>query len=221
MTTPTPNPRKGIFDAVRLAKADAFRGPNGGSRVAKLDAVLDELGIEREAPTPTPAPAGEPVVTNNNGQRQLSKAGTDLIHSFESCAKSIGNGHFKAYPDPGSRDGKPWTIGWGSTGFDIGPNTIWSQAECDARFVRDVAKVAKEVSDFIGSTPTTQNQFDALVSFHYNTGRIAKATLGKLHKAGNYAGAAAEFGKWIYNDGKVLNGLVRRRKAEADLYSKK
>ena len=37
-----------------------------------------------------------------------------------------------AYPDPLS-GGDPYTIGWGSTGDDIGPGTVWTQAEADAR----------------------------------------------------------------------------------------
>jgi GH24 family phage-related lysozyme (muramidase) len=62
------------------------------------------------------------------------------------------------------------------------------------------------------------NQFDALVSFHYNTGAIATATLTKKHITGDHAGAAHEFGKWIYNDGKPMNGLKARRAEEAALY---
>lgn len=134
------------------------------------------------------------------------------MHRFEGC-------RLKAYPDPGSADGKPWTIGWGSTGSDIGPGTVWTQAQADERFERDIVKYAEEVSKAIGNAPTTQNQFDALTSFHYNTGAIHKATLTKKHIAGDYAGAALEFGKWIFNDRKVMQGLVNRRRAESELYA--
>ena len=74
------------------------------------------------------------------------------------------------------------------------------------------------MSKALGDAPTTQHQFDALVSFHYNTGAIATATLTKKHKAGDFDGAKAEFGRWIKNDGKVMKGLIRRRNAEAELY---
>ena len=73
----------------------------------------------------------------------------------------------------------------------------------------------------LGDCPTSQHQFDALVSFHYNTGAIARATLTKLHKAGDHAGAAAEFGKWVNAGGRRLAGLVRRREAEAALYHRR
>ena len=57
-----------------------------------------------------------------------------------------------------------------------------------------------------------------MVSFHYNTGAIARASLTRYHVAGRYNDAAAEFGKWINAAGKRLPGLVRRRAAEAKLY---
>ncbi|MFD1958028.1 lysozyme [Novosphingobium panipatense] len=66
--------------------------------------------------------------------------------------------------------------------------------------------------------PTSANQFDALVSFHYNTGAIRRSTLGALHKAGRFAEARAEFGRWIHNNGKPMKGLQNRRREEAELY---
>lgn len=151
-------------------------------------------------------------------KRSVSPTGVALIHGFESCARALPDGRFAAYPDPGSRDGMPWTIGWGSTGEGIGAGTVWTQAECDARFAQDLQRHASEVARALGAAPTSQAQFDALVSFHYNTGAIGRAALTRKHSAGNYAGAKAEFAKWIYNDGRRLPGLVRRRAAEAALY---
>lgn len=151
--------------------------------------------------------------------RTIGKAGIALIQAFEGCEELQPDGRFKAYPDPGSGD-EPWTIGWGSTGPDVRPGVSWTQAECDARFERDIQKYADAVSRAIGDTLTSQNMFDALVSFHYNTGAIGKATLTKLHNARDYAGAQREFAKWNKAAGHVMNGLIRRRKAEADLYGR-
>jgi len=159
-------------------------------------------------------------ITVNAPKHWLGKAGETLIHSFEGCAKKRPDGLFEAYPDPGSSDGHPWTIGWGSTGSDVSPGTVWTQEQCDARFLSDIERYVQDVRNAIGDAPTTANQFDALVSFHYNTGAIASATLTKKHKAGDYAGAIREFAKWNKNDGKVMPGLTRRRRAEADLYAK-
>ena len=149
----------------------------------------------------------------------LGKAGEALIKQFEGCAKKRPDGKFEAYPDPGT-GGDPWTIGWGSTGKDIRKGLIWTQAECDARFNRHIQEFVRDVNTAIAGAPTTQNQFDALVSFHYNTGAIFKATLTKLHKAGKFAEAAAEFLKWNRAGGKPMAGLTRRRQAESDLYKK-
>jgi GH24 family phage-related lysozyme (muramidase) len=149
----------------------------------------------------------------------LGKAGVDLIKSFEGCAKKRPDGKFEAYPDPGT-GGDPWTIGWGTTGKDIKPGLVWTQAQCDERFDRHVQQFARDVLTALGGAPVTQNQFDALVSFHYNTGAIFKATLTKLHKAGKYAEAANEFRKWNRAGGRVMAGLTRRRAAEEALYRK-
>lgn len=190
--------RKPVFDAVRVLLGRSFRQ----SEVAALDRAIDQAMGEHPA------------------ARGLGPDGAALIKRWEGCAKLRSDGRFEAYPDHGSVDGHPWTIGWGSTEPDVGPGTVWTQAECDARFDLDLTRYAAEVSRAIGTAPTTQHQFDALVSFHYNTGAIAKATLTRHHVAGDHAAAQAEFGKWVHNDGKVLRGLVRRRAEEAELYGR-
>jgi lysozyme len=152
--------------------------------------------------------------------RAVGRAGKALIEKWEGCARRRADGGYEAYPDPGSADGKPWTIGWGATGQGIGPGTVWTQAQCDARLDKDLIRFADAVAKAIGDAPTTQNQFDALVSFHYNTGAIARATLTKLHKRGDHAGAAREFGKWVNASGKPMAGLVKRRAEEAALYAR-
>lgn len=142
-----------------------------------------------------------------------------LIQQFEGCARKQSDGSYIAYPDPGT-GGDPWTIGWGSTGPDIKPGVVWTQAQCDERFDGDVTKFAAQVSNAIGTAATNQNQFDAMVSFAYNVGigNLTSSTLLKKHKAGDYPGAQAEFAKWNKAGGKVLQGLVNRRAAEAARY---
>lgn len=204
--------RKPIFDAVRAMLGRGFTQ----AEVDQLDAACDQAEGSIAASKKTVPAAAAP----STGGRAIGDAGFKLIQSFEGCEKDRPDGRFQAYPDPGSADGHPWTIGWGSTGSDVKPGTIWTQAECDARFRKDIQRYADQVSKAIGTAKTSQNQFDALVSFHYNTGAIGTATLTKKHKAGDYAGAKAEFAKWNKNAGKVMKGLVRRRAAEAELYAK-
>ena len=150
--------------------------------------------------------------------RRIGAQGIALIKRFEGCAKRRADGQIEAYPDPGT-GGDPRTIGWGATGAGIGPGTLWTQEQCDARFERDLAAYAAAVDRALGDVPTAQAQFDALVSFHYNTGAIARATLTRKHKGGDFEGARREFARWNRAGGRVLRGLVRRRAAEAKLYS--
>ena len=159
----------------------------------------------------------------NEQPRAIGPRGLALIKRFEGCARMRGDGLIEAYPDPGT-GAEPWTIGWGATGADrfsggrIRAGTVWTQGQCDARLAEDLVRYAAEVARAIGSAPTTHGQFDALVSFHYNTGAIARATLTRKHIARDYAGAAAEFARWNKAGGRVLRGLDRRRAAEAALY---
>lgn len=141
------------------------------------------------------------------------------IMKFEGCAKKRPDGRYDAYPDPGS-GGDPWTIGWGSTGPDIKPGTIWTQAQADTRFAADLAKFATKVDTLLGGTATTQAQFDGMVSLAYNIGdaAFAKSTLLKRHKLGDYGGAAAQFAAWNRAGGKVMTGLTKRRAAEMKIY---
>lgn len=151
------------------------------------------------------------------GARIVSTVGVELIQRFEGCARKLPDGRFAAYPDPGT-GGAPWTIGWGATGPNIGPGTVWSQTQCDTRLIEDIARHASDVDRVLGDAATKQAQFDALASFHYNTGAIGRATLTKRHKAGRLEDARNEFPRWNRAGGRVLKGLVRRRAAEAELY---
>ena len=165
-----------------------------------------------------------PPVTHPAPMRTSAK-GLALIKSFESCARAIGNGRFEAYPDPApGNNGLPVTIGWGSTrdfqGRPIKLGTVWTQEQCDRKKAEDMADFERDVRAILGDTPTTQGQFDALVSFAYNLGAraLGNSTLMRLHKAGDHAGAAAQFARWNKAGGAVMRGLTRRRAAEAALY---
>lgn len=147
----------------------------------------------------------------------ISKEGVDLIKRFEGCAKLRRDGLIEAYPDPGT-GGAPWTIGWGATGPDIYKGLIWTRQDCDNRLIYDLKRFEREVARLVAGYPTTQAQFDALVSFQYNTGALGRSTLLKKHRAGDYRGARGQFLRWVHAGGKVLPGLVRRREAESELY---
>ncbi|QYU66673.1 lysozyme [Leptolyngbya sp. 15MV] len=173
--------RKAIFDAVRLMLGRGFRQ----GEVVALDRAID-LALANDAGT-GPIFFSQDCVTPGpclpSGPRSIGPNGIALIKQFEGCARRRADGLIEAYPDPGT-GGAPWTIGWGATGPGIAPGTVWTQAQCDARLDADLARYAAEVARAIGDAATTQAQFDALVSFHYNTGAIARATLTRMQNQG-------------------------------------
>jgi hypothetical protein len=111
----------------------------------------------------------------------IGRDGEALIKHFEGCKLT-------AYPDPAT-GGDPWTIGWGTTGKDVHQGLVWTQAQCDARFHKDIGDFAVSVSALLGKAVTGQHQFDALCSFAYNlgTGNLkasTKACGGRLCRGG-------------------------------------
>lgn len=183
--------RSALFDAIRpFAPDKRFTTEH----VAAIDALADSFGMGR--------------VGSGNA---LAKA-VAIIKEFEGCKLT-------AYPDPGS-GGDPWTIGWGATGEGIHKGVTWTQAQADTRLMADVTKFSNTVNGLIGDGATTDEQRAAMISLAYNIGKgnFTSSTLLRKHKAGDYAGAAAEFSRWNKAAGKVMAGLTRRRAAEAALY---
>lgn len=137
----------------------------------------------------------------------ISKKGIDLIKRFEGC-------RLKAYRCPAG----VWTIGYGHTN-NVRPDDIITQDDAEELLKRDL-KVHEDNVKRVVKIALTQNQFDALVSFEYNVGygAFANSTLLKLLNAGNYNAASKQFERWVYAGDRVLEGLVKRRKAERELF---
>jgi len=113
-----------------------------------------------------------------------------------------------------------WTIGYGHTGSDVHEGYTITAGQADAILTNDLHHFELAVGDMIDGAHTTQEQFDALVSFSYNlgAGALRSSTLLKYHQAGRYEDAANEFEKWDHAGGVVLPGLRRRRSGEAEVY---
>lgn len=137
---------------------------------------------------------------------ELSSNGIKFIENNEGC-KLI------AYLDTGG----VWTIGYGHTG-GVRQHQVITQEVAEALFKHDIAYAESVVNTH--ALPCTQNQFDALVDFAFNVGpsQFLGSHLFTYHKAGEYKNAAAEFPKWKYDNGKVIDGLIARRKKERELY---
>ena len=100
---------------------------------------------------------------------QISDDGLRLIKSFEGYLDKQSDGSCVAYLCPA---GVP-TLGWGCTeGVKLGMR--WTEADAEAALRREIAKFEAGVARLV-TVEINQNEFDALVSFHYNTGGIARA----------------------------------------------
>ena len=150
---------------------------------------------------------------------RMSQSGLDLVKAFESCMAAVKSrpGFFKPYVDAVG----VLTIGWGHTNHHLprfDGKTVWSQAECDAALAGDMQVFERWVTDH-ATVALKQCEFDALVSWSFNTGGPASATLWKKLNAGNKAAIPGELAKWNRGGGKVLAGLTRRRKAEGLMFA--
>jgi len=140
---------------------------------------------------------------------KVSQAGVDLLKRFEGKRN-------KAYRDVGGI----LTIGYGHTGTDVKAYSVWTDEQCEDALKRDLARFEEGVSMLLGSAPTTENEYAAMVSLSYNIGISAfgRSTVLRKHKEGDKESAASAFLMWNKVRGAVVAGLTRRRLAERDLY---
>jgi lysozyme len=112
-----------------------------------------------------------------------------------------------------------WTIGYGHTGKDVQPEHTITQEQANNLLMQDVASAVAAVNRLV-TVAFHQNGFDALVDFAFNLGNnaLAGSTLLRKLNASDFGGAAAEFPKWCKAGGKIVQGLLRRREAEQQLF---
>ncbi len=141
---------------------------------------------------------------------KTSKYGIDLIKHFEGC-------ELKAYQCAAG----VWTIGYGHT-KGVQPGDQWSESHANHMLEVELEEYENYVSTAV-TVPLSQNQFDALVSWVYNlgNGNLTSSTMLKVLNSGDYAGVPAQIKRWNKAGGKVLEGLTRRRQAEADMFEGK
>lgn len=132
---------------------------------------------------------------------------TEVIKHFEGL-------RLKAYKCPAN----VWTIGYGHT-KTAKQGLIITESKADELLAMDLEDAERAVQKYV-KVDINQNQFDALVSFVFNlgTGNFRSSTLLKKLNQEDYSDAASEFLRWNKAGGKLLTGLVRRRKAESNLF---
>ena len=141
---------------------------------------------------------------------RISQEGVNLIKHFEGC-------RLEAYKCPAG----VWTIGYGHT-KGVKEGEAIEQEAAEAFLIEDLEAFEQAVARLV-KVPVTQQQFDALVSWTFNlgAGNLAESTL--LRKLNNYqyAEVPEQMMRWVKAGGQVLDGLVRRRAAEAALFQNK
>ena len=115
------------------------------------------------------------------------------------------------------------TGGYGHTAAAGAPipvlGEVWSQEKCDAVLKADLAKFCKGVAALLVGLPfeVKQREFDALsdLAFNIGLGAFRSSSLLAAYRRGDLTLTAAKFMDWTKGGGRVLPGLVARRKREA------
>jgi lysozyme len=160
---------------------------------------------------------------------EVSEKGKLFIKSWEQGPKGSGQPALKVYDDANKayRDelkdptAKPkgfWTIGYGhllTAGEKFGKGI--STGEAETLFETDLKRKSVDIIKRIVTAPLSQQQFDALASYIFNTGSL-KGTklLANINK--NDMDAAVKEMDIITSNGKVMRGLVTRRENEHKIW---
>ncbi|MBL1228213.1 glycoside hydrolase family protein [Enterococcus sp. BWB1-3] len=144
-----------------------------------------------------------------NENMKPSSKGRDLIKKWEAL-------RLNAYQDSVG----VWTIGYGHT-KGVYAGLVITEAQANVFLDEDMQNHAVGIFNYV-TVQLTQNQFDALVSFHFNLGVniLSGSQLLVYLNQKQWQSAAAEMKKYVYAGGQILEGLVNRRKDEVDLFLK-
>ena len=140
----------------------------------------------------------------------ISQEGLSLIKKFEGC-------ELEAYKCAAG----VWTIGYGSIKGVKQGDTI-TQEEADNLLLYEMDEYEGYINDAV-NVDLNQNQFDALVSWVFNLGpsNLSSSTLLTRINNKDWKDVPNQIKRWNKAGGKVLEGLIRRREAEALLFEGK
>ena len=150
---------------------------------------------------------GVALKLKNGGNMNISKEGLSLIKKFEGC-------ELEAYLCPAG----VWTIGYGHT-KDVKEGDKINKEEADYLLQEEMIEYESYINDFV-EVPLNQNQFDALCSWVYNLGptNLKNSTMLRVLNEEKYADVPQEIKRWNKAGGEVLDGLIKRREAEAKMF---
>tara|TARA_R110001632_G_scaffold50826_1_gene126745 strand:+ start:80 stop:523 length:444 start_codon:yes stop_codon:yes gene_type:complete len=141
---------------------------------------------------------------------QISKEGLSLIKRFEGC-------ELKAYRCPAN----VWTIGYGHI-KDVKEGDEITKEEAEYMLQEEMIEYEGYINDLV-KVPLEQCMYDALVAWVFNLGptNFSSSSLLRVLNEKKYEEVPYEIKRWNKAGGEVLNGLIRRRKAEALLFEGK
>lgn len=154
---------------------------------------------------------------------KTSNKGRKFIESWEGLILSAYDDATDKVVPVGQTPKGTLTIGYGHTDA-AGPPKVYvgqriTAAEADAYLAADLASVENEVNHLV-KVPVNQNQYDALVSFQFNTGWLGHSGCSLLSalNSGKYDLAANDFKLYDHAGGQVVAGLTKRRNAERAMF---
>ena len=147
---------------------------------------------------------------------KLSDRGFRKIRTYEGFGKATPDGGCVAYRETINGKLDIWTIGYGCT-KGIDGSTRWTKEQAENALRAEIATHEATVTRLV-TVDLNQNEFDACVSFDFNTGALGKSSLLKLLNAGDRIGAAKAFGLYNRFGGKPCKALIARRADEAALF---
>lgn len=203
-----------IDQSNQIAQAYTWlRAMSGGKlsqeQVIAGDAVIALNGLEVFAKL-----IGFKLEKQVTGLRDISANGFALIKESEGFKPT-------AYLDTGG----VWTIGYGTIKYPNGNRVkkgdTCTQSEALEWLKNDCVWVDACLDKNV-KVNLNQNQFDALASFVYNIGETAfvKSTMLTLINQNSLTSAASQFDRWVFDNGKRIQGLVNRRAREKSLFLK-
>lgn len=136
----------------------------------------------------------------------ISENCINMIKEFESCK-------YKPYKLPGEQY---YTVGFGHYGADVNPNKKYTKKEVEALLSSDLLRFTQGVLRYEKIYHFNQNELDSLVSFAFNVGSIDGLTSKGSRSREQIAYFMRKYVKG--SDGKTLEGLVKRREKERDLF---
>ena len=148
----------------------------------------------------------------------ISQEGITLIKHYEGCPKDK-DGNAVSYRCAANKA----TIGYGSLklidGSPVTDNISITMQEAEDLLAHELVEYEGYINDLV-KVPLKQNEFDALVSWVFNLGpsNLKSSTMLKVLNAGKYQEVPEQIKRWNKVNGKVNEGLVKRRKSEALLF---